>query len=54
MTLDAAGAVLVSPLLSRADAEMLGFKAGMRLRKPLQPQHQVFMEYHRQHVFLAV
>ena len=54
MTLDAAGAVLVSPLLSGADAEILGFEAGMRLRKPLQPQHQVFMEYHRQHVFLAV
>lgn len=54
ITLDGAGQVLVSPLLAVADAALLGIEAGMRLRKPLQPQHQVFMAYHRQHVFLAV
>ena len=54
VTLDDAGQVLVSPQLAVADAALLGIEAGMRLRKPLQAKHQVFMAYHRQHVFLAV
>ncbi|WP_312835014.1 HNH endonuclease [Comamonas sp.] len=54
ITLDTAGRVLLSPQLAVADAALLGIEAGMRLRKPLQPQQQVFMAYHRQHVFLAV
>lgn len=53
ITLDAVGQVLVSPQLAAADAALLGIGVGMRLRKPLQPQHQGFMEYHRQHVFQA-
>lgn len=53
MTLDASGKVLLSEQLSTADAELLGMEAGMRLRKPLQPQHLAFLAYHRQHVFLT-
>lgn len=53
ITLDVYGAVLLSPQLSEEDAAVLGFVAGMRLRKPMQPQHLPYFAYHRQHVFLA-
>lgn len=53
ITLDVHGAVVLSPQLSEEDAAVLGFVAGMRLRKPMQPQHLPYLAYHRQHVFLA-
>lgn len=53
ITLDVHGAVVLSPQLSEDDAAVLGFVAGMHLRKPMQPQHLPYLAYHRQHVFLA-
>ena len=51
-TLDAKGEVMLSPQLRAADAALLGIGAGMRLRKPIEPQHLPYLAYHRQHVFL--
>ena len=53
ITLDVHGTVVLSPQFSEEDAAVLGFVAGMRLRKPMQPQHLPYLAYHRQHVFLA-
>lgn len=53
ITLDVHGTVVLSPQLSEDDAAVLGFVEGMRLRKPMQPQHLPYLAYHRQHVFIA-
>ena len=54
VTLNAHGAVVLSPQLPAVDADVLGIVAGQRLRRPLQPQHLPYLAYHREHVFLAV
>lgn len=54
VTLNAHGAVMLSPQLPAVDADVLGIVAGQRLRRPLQPQHLPYLAYHREHVFLAV
>ena len=53
ITLNAKGEVVLSPQLRVADAALLGIEAGMRLRKPLQPEHLPYLAYHREHVFVA-
>ncbi len=50
ITFDKSGVIVFSPQLTESDKKVLGLSDGMKLRW-CYPQHDVFLEYHRYHIF---
>ena len=50
ITFDEDGVIVLSPKLTKKDAEALGFHEGMRLRR-MDDEHRGFLAYHRQNIF---
>lgn len=53
ITFDDGGRLLVSPRLSREDAEAVGIREGLALRRPSEPAHRPYLSLHRERFLRA-
>ena len=47
------GEIMMSPKLSPTDTKALAIDNAMKITKPLDPRHLVYLQHHRQNVFQA-